>query len=71
MKQKDRTLRTSTIRFVKKDPIKLTALLYLREALIEERYEECAEIIKIAEDFGAQDFEIQDLLEDTRRLPKL
>lgn len=54
---------------IKKNPVKLTALLYLREALLEERYEECAEIIAIAHEFGAHDFEIQYLLEDARRRP--
>ncbi len=51
-------------------PVKLTALLYLREALLEERYEECAEMIGIAQEFGAQPFEIQNLLEDPRRIPR-
>jgi hypothetical protein len=49
--------------------VKLTALIYLREALIEERYEECAEIIAIAKEFGALDAEIRILLEDPRRHP--
>ena len=52
-----------------RDPVKLTALIYLREALIEERYEECAEIIAIAKEFGALDAEIRILLEDPRRHP--
>lgn len=55
---------------VKKDPVKLTALLYLREALLEERYEECAEFIAIAVEFGAKPFEIKNVLEDRRRIPK-
>lgn len=54
---------------VKKHPIKLTALLYLRDAIKRERYEECAEIISVAQEFGARPFEIQDLLEDPRRSP--
>lgn len=54
---------------VKKHPIKLTALLYLRDALKQEKYEQCAEIIAVAEEFGAKPFEIQDLLEDARRKP--
>ncbi len=52
-----------------KHPVKLTALLYLREALLGQRYEECPAIIKIAKEYGAVDFEIQDLLEDQRRVP--
>jgi len=52
-----------------RDPVKLTALIYLREALIAERYEGCAEIIAIAKEFGALDEEIRVLLEDPRRHP--
>lgn len=55
---------------VKRDPVKLTALLYLREALLEERYEECAEFVRVAVEFGAQPFEVQHLLEDARRMPR-
>jgi len=55
---------------VNKDPVKLTALLYLREALLREQYEECAEFIATAKEFGANEFEIQNLLEDPRRMPK-
>ena len=54
-----------------RDPVKLTALLYLREALLQERYEECAEMIAIAAEFGATAQEIQLLLEDARRRPQL
>ena len=52
-----------------RDPVKLTALIYLREALIKERYENCAEFIAIAKEFGALDEEIRVLLEDPRRHP--
>ena len=52
-----------------KHPVKLTALLYLKEAILKERYENCAEIIAVAEEFGAAGYEIQDLLEDPRRSP--
>ncbi len=58
------------IRWVNRHPVKLTALLFLREALMAERYEDCAEAIEIAREFGAQQFEIQNLLEDPRRFPK-
>ena len=50
-------------------PVKLTALLYLKEALTDERYEECPFIIRVAQEFGAQDFEIRHLREDRRRTP--
>ena len=50
-------------------PVKLTALWYLKDALIREQYEKCADIIAVAEEFGAQPFEVRDLLEDPRRSP--
>ena len=53
-----------------RDPVKLTALLYLREALLTERYEDCAGYITVAKEFGAQKFEIRNLLENARRVPK-
>ena len=62
-------VQTKEFRRYSKNPVKLTALLYLREALLEERYEECAEFIQVAQEFGAEGFEIRDLLEDPRRLP--
>ncbi len=52
-----------------RNPLKLTALVYLREALLGERYEECSEIINLAREFGAAGYEIRDLLEDPRRRP--
>lgn len=56
-------------RRVLKHPVKLTALLYLKEVLLKERYEECAPLILIAKEFGAAEFEVEDLLEDPRRTP--
>ncbi len=50
-------------------PVKLTALLYLKEALLREQYEKCTEIVALAKEFGALPYEIQDLLEDPRRSP--
>ena len=55
---------------VRRDPVKLTALLYLKEALRKERYEECSESIRVAKEFGAQDREVEELLEDPRRTPR-
>lgn len=52
-----------------KHPIKLTALLYLKEALLRQQYELCPEIISVAREFGAANVEIRDLLEDQRRSP--
>ncbi len=50
-------------------PVRLTALLYLKEALLREKYEACEEIISLAKEFGAEGYEVQDLLEDPRRTP--
>jgi hypothetical protein len=60
-----------SIRKVKRGPLKQTALLYLKEALLEENYELCDELIEAAHEFGADPFEIQSLLEDPRRMPTL
>lgn len=62
--------RPLTLLRVKRNPVKLTALLYLREALRAQRYEECAQFITVAREFGAKDREIEELLEDARRMPR-
>ena len=49
------------------NPVALTALFYLKEALLEERYEECAGFIAIALEFGAGKNQVGYLLEDPRR----
>ncbi len=54
-----------------KHPVRFTALLYLKQALLDERYEDCAEIIAIAQEFGAETREIRFLLEDPRRQPRV
>ena len=66
-----RTTNFNTIfrRKTSQHPVKLTALTYLKEALLDEVYEECAFAIQVAKEFGAQDFEIENLLEDPRRKP--
>ncbi len=51
-------------------PVKLTAILYLKQALLEERYEDCPDIIMIAREFGADPYEIRNILEDPRRKPQ-
>ncbi len=61
---------TLTLLEVQRNPVKLTALLYLREALLSARYEDCAEFIRIAKEFGAKEREIEELLEDARRIPR-
>jgi len=50
-------------------PVKVSALWALKEALMQERYEDCREIIAIAKEFGAGEQEIYYLLEDPRRKP--
>lgn len=60
---------TSTLLEVKRNPVKLTALLYLKEALLRQRYEECPLFIRVAGEFGASEQEIAQLLEDPRRMP--
>ena len=62
--------KTGGRRRTSKHPVKLTALFYLKEALVSEVYEDCATAIEIAKEFGAEDFEIQNLLEDPRRKPE-
>jgi len=54
---------------VLRHPMRLSALLALKEALLEEKYEDCCDIIGIAKEFGASDWEIYYLLEDARRSP--
>ncbi len=50
-------------------PLKVTALWYLKEALVREQYEKCSEIVALAKEFGAAEYEVGDLLEDPRRSP--
>lgn len=59
-----------TVLRVRRDPVKLTALLYLKEALLKQRYEQCAQFIAVAKEFGAQEREVEELLEDARRTPR-
>lgn len=54
---------------VRRHPLRLSALFALKQALAQENYEECREIIAIAKEFGASDWEIYYLLEDNRRIP--
>ena len=49
------------------DPLALTALLYLREALLEERYEDCPQILQAARELNVPEVRIFWLLEDPRR----
>ncbi|MBI3313554.1 MAG: hypothetical protein HYZ83_04920 [Candidatus Omnitrophica bacterium] len=43
-------------------PVKTTSLLYIGEALRQERFEQCPEMIQIAREFGASEKEIESLV---------
>ncbi|MGE0268685.1 MAG: hypothetical protein AB7S78_09570 [Candidatus Omnitrophota bacterium] len=42
--------------------LKVTALLYLKEALYKEKYEECPELIEVAKRYGVEQDEIQKII---------
>ena len=42
--------------------LKATALLYLKEALVKEEYEDCSNLIQNAKDFGAEAKDINELI---------
>lgn len=42
--------------------LQVTALLYLQEALAEERYEECTELVSSAKELGVEQIEISTVL---------
>lgn len=67
MNQKLNTRFSFVRRRLEIDPVALTALYYLKEALLEERYEDCAAIIRLALEFGAGPARVGYLLEDPRR----
>jgi hypothetical protein len=70
MPQIEEKARPPNLLRVRRHPVKLTALLYLREALRAQRYELCPEFIAAAKEFGAKEQEITELLEDSRRMPR-
>ncbi len=70
MKPVMKPFRLGKLTNTKKHPLKLTALLYLKEALLAEQYEDCREIVATALEFGALALEVQYLLEDPRRIPR-
>ena len=43
-------------------PVKVTSLCYLKEALIQEKYEDCRSIVDIAREFGAESSEIKKII---------
>jgi hypothetical protein len=42
--------------------LKATSLIYLRDALVKEQYEQCPELVKIAKDFGASLTEVRTVI---------
>lgn len=70
MQQAQERARPPNLLHVRRHPVKLTALLYLREALRAQRYEVCPEFVAVAKEFGAKAREIEELLEDPRRMPR-
>jgi len=49
------------------ETLKVTALVYFKEALVKQEFEECAELIKAAKRFGAQQAEISDVIAEYAR----
>ncbi len=58
----------SKIRRNTQHPLKLTAMLYLKDAILRECYEECRDFIDIAQEFGADSEDIKRTLSDSLRL---
>ncbi len=50
--------------------LKVTALLYLKEALLEEAYEGCAEFVQTAKDAGARQSEVRAVIIGYNRGPR-
>ena len=50
--------------YSRNNPLKETALLYLKESLNKEKYEECTEMIKNAKRFGASQVEISQVISE-------
>lgn len=53
------------------DPVlKLTSLLYFKEALLDQRYEDCARLLEAAKGFGARPGEISGVIAEVIRKEK-
>ena len=48
--------------------LKVTSLIYFKDALIKEQYENCRELIQTAKKFGAQQSEIRQIINEYIRL---
>lgn len=47
--------------------LKATSLIYFKEALVNEQYEDCADFIRTAQSFGAQQSEISRIIAEVIR----
>ena len=47
--------------------LKVTSLLYFKEALFNEEYEDCKELIRIAKRFGARQTDIRRVIAESNR----
>lgn len=47
--------------------LQVTALTYLQDALVNERYEECADLVRAAKEYGATLAEIRAILAEAAR----
>ena len=49
-------------RYSENRSLKITALLYLKQALNQEKYEDCADLVKQAKEFGAHKDEVRRII---------
>lgn len=54
-------------RFQDREALKVTALDYLKDALVNEEYEQCSELIRLAKEFKASADEVRAVLFDYTR----
>jgi hypothetical protein len=47
--------------------LKATSLLYFKEALFNEEYEDCKELVRLAKRFGARKGDIREVIADSNR----
>mgnify|MGYP000949388961 CR=1 FL=1 len=63
--EKNRVFKKNKI--TRDEVLKVTTLLYFKEALLRERYEDCAELIRIAKGFGAEPGEVSGIIAECNR----
>ena len=47
--------------------LKATALIYFKEALFNERYEDCRKLIRLAKRFGARQEDVREVIAESNR----